>query len=197
MRDMRVPITGAILLGGDSRRMGRDKASLPWQGENLLTHVHGILAPLCGEVLLVTRLERVDAVAASAGVGGRVVADRLPGRGPLVGIHAALSEAAHERILVVGVDMPWLNAELLAALIQEGDGDAVVPRTERGWEPLHAVYSRACLPVIEKQLAGGAASVTSFFGEVRIQVWTPGRWGAFDPTGRSFRSVNSPEDIPV
>ena len=190
-------VTTAILVGGRSSRMGRDKASLPWGTGTLLEHVHGLVAPLSAEVLLVTRAERVDQLQAEAPGDCRVVADQLPGRGPLVGIHAALCEAAHERVLVVGCDMPWLNLRLLRAQIEEGEGDVVIPRTEHGWEPLHAIYSRACVPAITAALREGSAAVPTFFPEVRVQAWTPMRWGAYDPEGRTFGNLNRPEDLPA
>lgn len=196
MPQQRFPVTGAILMGGDSTRLGRDKAALPWGEGTLLEHVHHILAPLCAEVVLVTRPDRVDQVRAVAPSGSRVIPDVLSGRGPLVGIHAALSQAACERVLVVGCDMPWLSARLLAGLLKEGEGEVVIPRTESGWEPLHAVYARSCLPAVEASLGDGSAPVASFFTEVRVQVWTPARWECYDPTGRSFASINSPADIP-
>ena len=114
---MSSPITGAILTGGDSTRMGRDKIGVMLAGRTLLEHVHGIVAPLCQDVMVVTREERLEATRATAPDGCRVVADRLAGRGPLVGIHAALAAADTKRVLVVACDMPWLQPALLEAIM--------------------------------------------------------------------------------
>lgn len=187
-----VTVAGAILIGGDSVRMGRDKASHPWGDSTLLHHVHRIVAPLCGEMMIVTRPGReVDAPE-----GCRVIRDRLEGRGPLVGIHAALEAAAADRVLVVACDMPWLSPALLSAMIENGHGDVVVPRTANGWEPLHAIYGRRCLPPIEAALAGGPSRVPGFFGEVEVDVWDERRCREYDPELRSFENVNRPRDIP-
>ena len=192
---MSAAITGAILAGGDSQRMGRDKALLPWEEGTLLEHVHALVSPFCDEMLLVTRCGRTEALAAAAPAGCRVVSDRLEARGPLVGIQAALAEAQHDRVLVVACDMPWLSAELLRAMVQEGRGDVVIPRTEHGWEPLHAVYDKSCLPAIEAALHRGVGPVASFFDAVQVDAWTPERCRIHDPLGRSFRNVNRPEDL--
>ena len=190
-------ITGAILTGGDSTRMGRDKIGVMLAGRTLLEHVHGIVAPLCEEVIVVTREERVAATRAAVPENCCVVADRLAGRGPLVGIHAALMAAATERVLVVACDMPWLQPTLLEAMISTGRGDVVIPRTERGWEPLHAVYDRRCLEAIEGQLEQGSRPVPSFFDAVVVDEWNDERCRLYDPDGRSFRNVNDPGDLPA
>ena len=187
-------LTGAILAGGDSTRMGRDKAGVLLAGRSLLEHVHGVVAPLCDEVLVVTRDEHRGTQPVPSGC--RVVTDALPGRGPLVGIHAALAAAATDRVLVVACDMPWLEPLLLRAMIDEGAGDVVIPRTGRGWEPLHAVYHRRCLAAIEAVLARGAAPVASFFDAVTVDAWDPARCREHDPEGRSCRGVNRPGDRP-
>jgi len=188
-------ITGAILTGGDSTRMGRDKIGVLLAGRTLLEHVHGIVAPLCEEVIVGTREERVAATRAAVPENCCVVADRLAGRGPLVGIHAALMAAATERVLVVACDMPWLQPTLLEAMIRTGRGDVVIPRTERGWEPLHAVYDRRCLEAIEGRLEQGPGSVPSFFDAVVVDEWNDERCRLYDPDGRSFRNVNDPGDL--
>jgi len=152
--------------------------------------VHRIVAPLCGEVMAVTRPGReVDAPQ-----GCRVVCDRLEGRGPLVGIHAALEACAADRLLVVACDMPWLSPALLSAMIEHGRGDVTVPRTEDGWEPLHAIYGKRCLAPIEAALAQGPCRVPSFFDEVEVDIWDERRCRGHDRELRSFRNVNRPGD---
>lgn len=192
---MTTPLTGAILVGGDSRRMGRDKATLSWQGRTLLTHVHDLIAPLCNEILLITQRHRHPDSLGTIPVGCRVVNDKLEGRGPLVGIHAALDASRQDRVLVVACDMPWLVPRLLVAMTDDDQGDVVIPRTARGWEPLHAIYHRRCLPAIEETLALGPRPVPAFFGDVQVTIWDAERCRIHDPEGRSFRNVNSPDDL--
>jgi len=187
-----VSVTGAILVGGDSVRMGRDKATLEWQGRPLLHHVHDLIAPLCREVLVVTRPGRL----LDMPVGARIVHDAIAERGPLVGIHAALTAATDPRVLVVAVDMPWLASALLSAMIAADGADVVIPRTDHGWEPLHAVYHRRCRPAIENVLSRGPNRVSAFFDDVDVDPWDTERCRLHDPSGRSFLDLNRPENIP-
>jgi len=183
------PVTGVVLAGGDSRRMGRDKVRL------LLETVHERLAPHCTAMIVVTRPERCDEVRDFAPAGCEVIGDVVAGRGPLVGIHAALTASTTERIFVAAVDMPWLSPALVSAMIATAAGDVSIPRTAHGWEPAHALYHRRCLPIIERQLTAGPAPVASFFASVEVDVWGEDRWRAFDPDGRSFGNLNTPGDL--
>jgi molybdopterin-guanine dinucleotide biosynthesis protein A len=190
-------LSGAILMGGDSRRMGRDKAALRLDGRPLLHHVHDVLHPLCTEILLVTRDDRRAGAEDLAPAGCRIVTDVLPGRGPLVGLHAALQAAAHDRVLLVGGDMPCLSPGLLQAMAAAAaatGADVTIARLDR-FEPLHAVYGRGCLAPIAEALAAGPAPVPSFFPAVAVNIWTADRVRAFDPDLRSFLNVNTPEDL--
>ncbi|MFN2137104.1 MAG: molybdenum cofactor guanylyltransferase, partial [Candidatus Promineifilaceae bacterium] len=123
--------------------------------------------------------------------------DIYPDSGPLGGIHTALVHAAYDHVLVVANDMPWLNEGLLAYLIElRQTADIVVPRWQKFPEPLHAVYSKQCLPPIEHNLASGDLKITRFFGRVRVRYVDPPEIERFDPGGRSFTNVNRPEDLP-
>ncbi len=192
---MIAPLTGAILVGGDSTRMGRDKATMPWQGRTMLEHVHDIIAPLCTEILLITRRDRQPDSLGAIPAGCRVVSDMMEGRGPLVGIHAALTASRHDRVLVVACDMPWLVSGLLVAMAAGEQGDVVIPRTAQGWEPLHAIYHRRCLTAMETALAQGSQPVPSFFADVQVTIWDTERCRVHDPEGRSFRNANTPDDL--
>ena len=182
--------TAAILLGGDSTRMGRDKASLHWEGRPLLAHVHKIVEPLVREVLLVTRPGRVEAAQALAPAGTRVLADTATARGPLAGIHAALRGAAHDSVLVVACDMPRINPALLEGLLDDPQGDVVIPRHGRHFEPLLAVYRRSCLPAIEAVLEEGSARVPAFFSTVVLSIWDERRLRNLDPELLSLTNWN-------
>ena len=195
---MRSGLTGAVLAGGDSRRMGRDKAELPYAGQPLLHHVCAVLADVADEILIVTRPERRDRVVDLAPAGCRIVTDALPGHGPLVGLHAALQAAAHDRVLLVGCDMPHLKPTLLRAMAESAEAtgaDVVIARLAGGYEPLHAVYRRRCLAAIERVLADGPAPVPAFFTAVQVATWPEERVKAFDPALSSFDNINAPGDL--
>ena len=187
--------TAAILIGGDSRRMGRDKSTLVVGGRPLLAEICRRLDPLVSEILLVTRPERRESAEQTAPPGSRVICDDLAGRGPLVGIHAALLQSRHDDVLTVACDMPDLQPDLLAALLVDQRGDVVIPRLDTGWEPLLAVYRRSCLPAIAAVLERGPAPVPSFFDQVNVTVWDEAELRRHDPDLRSLANLNFPEDL--
>lgn len=185
-------ISGAVLVGGKSRRMGRDKALLAVGGQPLLQRVVEALREVTDELLLVgVGAERY------AWLGGRAVDDLVPGGGPLAGIYTALSVARHSHCLVVACDMPFLNTDLLRYMRQQAMGwDAVVPRL-RGWwlEPLHAVYARSCLKPAERMLESGNLCILDLFPLVRTRYLETHEVALFDPGGRSFVNLNTLTDL--
>ena len=187
-------LSGVVLAGGRSTRLGRDKALLELEGRPLITRTLDVLAQLTGDLIIVTnRASHLFPQSA------RVVADRYVDAGVLAGVHAGLLAARGELALVVACDMPFLNLDLLRYIISLArDADVVVPR----WtdvEPLHAVYRPAtCLGPIERALARGERRIVSFYRdevrEVRVRYVERAEITRFDPQGLSFFNVNGPED---
>ncbi len=181
-------VTGVILAGGASRRMGRDKGLLELDGRPLLAVIADRLRMVADEVIVVA--SRTDSYAAFA---DRCIADVYPGVGTLGGIHAGLLAARHQRAIVVGCDMPFLNPALLAWFVDAAEGaDLVVLRHAEGVEPLHAVYHKRCLPAIESTIRRGERCAFAFYDEIRVRYVAPAEIAAFDPELRSFRNVNTP-----
>jgi len=183
-------VAGVILAGGESRRMGRNKALLEVNGERMIETAYRRMTELFDEVLLVTNTpECYDFIPC------RKIADIYPGMGPLGGIHAALTSSTAERAFVTACDMPGLNPRLIRELcsIQDG-GDVVIPETPGGLEPLHAVYSKSCLPKMEKMLLAGERRILSFFDLAQVRLVPRGRIAALDPDYASFRNINTQED---
>lgn len=151
-------ITLVILAGGGSRRMGRDKAFLPLNGKPLIHHVTDNLAPLrANETLVITR--NPDHYAHLPLTACR---DLIPNCGPLGGLYTALTLAQHDTVAVVGCDMPFVDAVLVArlcVLLTTTPVDAAAPRWRDQPEPLHAVYHRRALSVVEQQLERGDYSM--------------------------------------
>jgi molybdopterin-guanine dinucleotide biosynthesis protein A len=126
--------------------------------------------------------------------GARLVPDRYPGAAALGGIYSAVAAAGHERVIVVGCDMPFLSTGLLAYLLAlSADYDVVAPRVEGYPEPLHAVYSRACLAAIQPRVEAGRLKIIGFYEDVRVRYVDEPELRALDPDLRSFRNVNTPE----
>ena len=185
------PISGAILIGGKSRRMGRDKALLRVHGRPLVSCVHEAIGRVTDDLLLVGATP-----GRSVGCTGRPVTDTGPGKGPLVGIRTALSAARYDQCLVVGCDMPFLNGELLRYMQRLATGwDAVVPRSQDGLEPLHAIYSRSCLARIVDMLENENLCPLDLFPVVRTRYVERNEVAAFQDGELSFLNVNTPADL--
>lgn len=179
----------AILAGGKSSRMGRDKALLDFDGQPLVAHISQILAPIFDEIIVVTaKWETVADLPA--------VADTFAGRGPLGGIHAALSHFG-EPTFVVACDMPYLNADFIRTLIHDFDGQTRVPLSENGFEPLHAVYAATSLPTFENYLRieGKMPPLRRVLEEIGATFIAPEIARRFDEDLKMFENWNTPEDI--
>lgn len=185
-----LPVTGIVLAGGASRRMGRDKALLELDGRPLIAVVLERLTPVCAERLVVANdTQRYGRF------GVPVIPDRFPGVGVLGGLHAGLQAAAHDLVLAVGCDMPFLNPHLLRAFVGWAEGvDVVVLRRDEQVETLHAVYRRTCLAAMEAAIRAGERRIISFFDQVRVRYATPEMVAPFDPDLQSFRNVNTPAE---
>jgi FdhD protein len=183
-------VAGIVLAGGESSRMGRNKALLEVNGERMIETAYRRMAELFDEVLLVTNSPDVYDF-----IPCRKIADIYPGMGPLGGIHAALTSCDAERAFVIACDMPGLNPQLIRELSIMQDGvDVVIPETPGGLEPLHAVYAKSCLPKMEKMLQAGERRILSFFDLAQVRLVPRGKIAALDPDYASFRNINTPED---
>ncbi|MCA9874508.1 MAG: molybdenum cofactor guanylyltransferase [Anaerolineales bacterium] len=184
-------VTVAIMAGGKSSRMGTDKSFVLFQGRPLIEVVLERVAGLGAETLLVT-----NNPPAYAHLGLPMFSDVLPDNGPLGGIYTAVLRAAHPYVLVVACDMPWLNPALLRYQLDlRHTADIVVPRWEKFPEPLHAVYSKACLPAIEANLEAQMLKITSFFGRVQVRFVNREEIEKVDEDGRSFANLNTPDEL--
>jgi molybdopterin-guanine dinucleotide biosynthesis protein A len=115
--------------------------------------------------------------------------------GSLMGIYSGLKAARHARALVVGCDMPFLDLSLLRYMLSlAGDHEVVIPRVDGLLEPLHAVYSKACLPAMARLLGRGRRQIIAFFDEVRVRYVERAEVDLFDPQHLSFINVNTPQD---
>uniref|UniRef100_A0A831UCR1 Multifunctional fusion protein n=1 Tax=Geobacter metallireducens TaxID=28232 RepID=A0A831UCR1_GEOME len=187
----RIPgVTGVILAGGQSRRMGSNKALLPYKGGRFIEAIHRQLAEIFDEVLLVTNSpEQYDFLPC------RKVRDIHPGMGALAGIHAGLFHASNPAVFVVACDMPYLNGDLVRHLAAKADPEGVlVPESPRGVEPLHAVYGKGCLAAIETTLLSGERRIISFFGRTSVNRVSAGQVAFFDPNFDTFSNINTPGD---
>jgi FdhD protein len=187
----RIPgITGVILAGGESRRMGSDKALLALRGARFIDHVYRCMASLFDEVLIVT-----NSPGLYQDIPCRKVADLYHAQGSLAGIHSGLCHASNQRIFIAACDMPFLSAGLIEELCRRAtDADVVIPSTGSGLEPLHAIYHKACLGAINGTLLAGQRRIIDFFSAVRVQTVPYDELAPFDPQRLSLRNINTPEE---
>ena len=187
--EIKSQITGIILAGGASRRMGHDKALLKLNGRPLIQYVAELLDSISAELLIVgDHEERYKRF------GYPVVEDYFRGIGPLGGLHAGLRAASHDLVLAVGCDMPFLNTDLLCAFAHWADGfDGAILRHPNGkyLEPLHAVYRRTCVSRLEENILSGERKMSVFLSHIHMQYITPMQIAPFDPNMRSFYNVNT------
>ena len=184
-------VTGVLLAGGGSRRMGRNKALMPLAGRRLVDRVLAVLSGVVDDLLMVTNSPELY-----ADLGVRMVPDVVAGKGALGGIHSAIHHAAAPHCLVVACDMPFLNAGVLRYLVDQRTGyDVVVPNAEGRPQPLHAVYGKACLQPIARRLETDHLHVVGFFPDVRVREVSARELAVFDPEGLSFRNLNTPAEF--
>lgn len=181
---------GLILAGGLGARLGRRKADLSLHGETLLARAIRQLRPAVERVIV--------SVAAGTALdlpGVEIVADAYPGHGSIVGLASGL-RAAGQSVLALAVDMPFLNLALLLRLIALAPGwDAVVPRQGPWFEPLHAVYAPACLPVLEDLIRAGNFQIVPAFSRLRALYLEEPEIRRLDPSGLAFFNINTPDDL--
>lgn len=183
-------IVGFALAGGGSRRMGRDKALLPWAQATLLDHTLDRLREVCGEVRILS-----GAGPRYADRGVPVDVDAVEGGGPLAGVAAGLEGAGERLSLFLAVDLPFVPAGLLRRLVELLPGfDAVVPVTADGAHPLCAAYGPACLAPIRRRLRAGERKMTCFWPDVRVREVGPDELAALGDPETMLRNVNTPED---
>jgi molybdopterin-guanine dinucleotide biosynthesis protein A len=185
-------LTGVVLAGGESRRMGHDKASLIVCGHPLLRTVVERVAVVTDEVIVASsRHNREEWPHLPA----TFIEDATPGRGPLAGLQAGLRAARSDHVLLVACDMPFLSLPLLRALRDHRpECDAFVPRIGSRWHPLHGIYSRSCLTAIDRLLLEDRASLRELLSAVQTREVPPHLLRLYDPEGLSFFNLNYPTD---
>lgn len=183
-------VTAVILAGGKSTRMKSNKALLPYSGELFIERIYRQLSDLFPEVILVTNTPELYRF-----LPCRMIADEFPEAGSLAGIHAGLVHSTTDKVFVIACDMPYLNSEVIRLLLEKSASyDVVMPESDGGLEPLHAVYDKKCLPVIEEALKAGRPRITGCFPSERVAVVAKNEIAAVDPEFLSFRNINTPEE---
>jgi molybdopterin-guanine dinucleotide biosynthesis protein A len=198
-------LTVAIQAGGQSTRMGEDKALKSFLGRPLIQRVVDRMMPIADEIIVTTNhpddytFLSTSTLPSVAARRLRLMPDLKPGRGSLGGLYTALFFATHPVVAVVACDMPFANPSLLEAahrLLVEEEADVVIPRLDEGYEPIHAVYRRAaCIPAIESAIDAGQWKVIAWFPQVKVRALMPEEIRLYDPSGLAFWNLNTPEEF--
>ena len=188
-------VTAVILAGGMSRRLGRNKALEPFQGEPLIRRVIHRMGQTASNIVVVAN---DDERVAELNLPDHVtpVIDEYPGKGSLGGIYTGLKAAPTEWAVFCACDMPFPSPRLYRALLSNREAnDAVVPVVDGRPEPIHAAYSRACLKPIREKLAADRLKISGFFDDVRVCYFTEDKVREIDPDLLSFFNINTQKDL--
>jgi len=184
-------ISGVILAGGMSSRMGQNKALMALGGKRLVDRVVEVMRVVFHDLLMVTNTPEVY-----ADLGIPMVGDVWPEKGSLGGVYSAIYHVTTPYCLVVACDMPFLNAAVMRYLItQIADYDVIVPDVLDELQTLHAIYSKACLQPIARRLEANRLRIVGFFPDVRVRTVTASELQPYDAELLAFQNLNTPEEL--
>lgn len=198
---VRQRVSVVIQAGGESRRMGRSKATVPLAGHPLITRLVERLAPVADELIITTNEPENLAFLHDEFPDNhiRLVRDAFDYRGALPGLFTALESASNEYVAIVACDMVFASAALVAAECQEMSrtgADAVVPVNKHGYEPFHALYRKStCISAVQKKLDEGDKRAQAIFPDIRICEFPQAKVLEVEPMGGCFVNVNTPEEL--
>ncbi len=185
-------ISGIVLAGGKSSRIGRDKGSLMVGEISLAERSLSKMNDLFDEVIYVTN----DQAPHPATPPFKIASDEIPHLGPLGGILAGLKNMKNKRAFIVAYDMPFVSPELVRYLIQiDEEADVVVPEIDGKLEPLHAVYGDQCVDLISAQLSNHDSKIINFYDKANAIHVSEEQIKKIDPDLRSFFNINTWDDI--
>lgn len=186
-------VTGVLLAGGKSRRMGQDKRFLPVGEESLYARSLAVLRSIFERVVVVIAQ---DSPAIESDLP--VIRDLIPNCGSLGGLYTGLKQADTQWIFAVACDMPFLDPGTIRHFIElKGKGDLVMAKLDSGLQPMHAIYHRVCLPIMERLLQAKEFKIHRLADDpaLRVRLVTSNELAVLDPEGRSFYNINTPADL--
>jgi molybdenum cofactor guanylyltransferase len=190
---METEVTGVLLAGGKSRRMGEDKRYLVVGEQTLLERGLAVLRSIFQEVLVVIAQDSPP-----LDIDVRVVRDLVPDCGSLGGLYTGLTQATTPYTFVVACDMPFLDPAVIAQFTgRRATTDIVMAKLAGRLHPMHALYGKRCLPVVEQMIRTRQLKIQEMVSQasLRVRYVTEADLVAIDPSGRSFQNVNTPADL--
>ena len=195
----RTNVSGAILAGGKSRRMGVEKAFIELGGSTIVERVIDAIGQVVSEIIIVTN-DPEDFIHVKAqyirDLPIDIVKDIHRGIGALGGLHSGLYHASEDRVFVCACDMPFMNPDLVRFIVKALDkNDAAVPVVQGFFEPLLAAYSKRCIDSIEGEIKKGERQILSFYDSVKLRKINEWELRSVDKDLHSFININSPKDL--
>ncbi len=187
-------MTGVLLAGGKSLRMGQDKRFLDLAGQTLLERALSVLESLFSEILVVA----AEPEPKLASLRHKLVTDLIPGCATLGGLYTGLSLAGHPRVFACATDMPLLDRAVIERMAELGQGaDVVMAKLASGLQPMHAIYSKACLPHLERMARTKNLRVQelSRATDLTVRLVAEHELEDLDPRFLSFLNINTPADL--
>ena len=192
MGDKKMNASGIILAGGKNTRMGQNKSFLSINGERLIDKTLNLYRQIFTDIIIVTN----DPLSYIEFTDAAIATDIYRGKGPLGGIYTGLFYAKNDYAFVCPCDMPFLKKDFVDYLLaQNGKCDVIVPETAEGYQPLHAVYSRNCLPSIKRLLLMDKLKITGFCRDMQVLPISEEQIRPFNEDGSLFQNLNTPEEL--
>jgi molybdopterin-guanine dinucleotide biosynthesis protein A len=189
-----IALTGILLAGGKSQRMGRDKRFLDLGGMTLFRRALSVFELLFREIVIVV----AEPAPQLSGLPHRVVTDLIANCGSLGGLYTGLSHASRPRIFAAACDMPFLDARTIQHMAElDEHADVVMARLVQGLQPMHAIYSKACLPHLERMIEGKDLKIQNLIHakDLSVRLIQEEEIRSLDPQFLSFLNINSPADL--
>ena len=188
---MKHNLTGIILSGGKSIRMGENKAFIKIEGTPIIQRIQTLFERLFDEIIIVTHEKELF-----SNLHAKIYSDIIPHRGVLGGLYTGLFFSSFTFSFCVACDMPFLNESVIKYLMKNiENSDIVVPKTRDGLHPLHAIYSKNCIDPIKKMIDQGKYRVVDFYPMVKVKIIDENEFVSLDPNRESFINVNTPEEL--
>jgi molybdopterin-guanine dinucleotide biosynthesis protein A len=184
-------ISGIILSGGKSLRMGENKAFIEVEGIPIINRIYSLFKDLFQEVIIVTNQRELF-----SNFESKIYSDLIPDKGVLGGLYTGIFFSPFFYSFCVACDMPFIKTGVVQYLIKNiGEDDVIVPRTKDGFQPLHAIYSKNCLEPIKKIIENGSYKIIDLYSMVKVKIIKEDDFIHLDPLRESFININTPEEL--
>lgn len=185
-------VTGIILSGGKSIRMGQNKAFIKINGTPIIQRIHTLFKKLFKEIIIVTNEKELF-----SNFDAKIYSDIIPQKGALGGLYTGLFFSSFKHSFCVACDMPFLNESLITFLLNkiEDNLDVIVPQTEDGFHPLHAIYSKRCIKPIKKIIDENRYKIIELYPLVNVKIVNEKEFLSLDPKKESLININTPEEL--